>query len=536
MFKSIFLKEWLKLKLTFIFLLISFIAILVYFTFSLNFEFSTIEPESMMWYRFVELQYKPYFYFFYLYLAMGIIIAFSQFLPEVIAKRIKLTIHLPFSMKQIVFSHLLIGIILLTFICTIFSLGLLGIVADYYPKQIVQVIFEDTLFYSFASIILYICSSSIILEQDKKKFIFKIIFTLLFLFAFTKEEYFLIDSIWFLLLFFTPFLVLESFYGVKQQNLGKLYNVSFFSTLLFLIFLAFLNYKQNYQKEFHKYYIFYSDILEEFVYQKNFGEHRFEYGIKDTKTFSQKEYEEYLPFVYYKDLEIQRKLPINIKSKDYSAQEIKDSKLGFEYNFKMLKKKKVELYPLFNPQSDIGIIKFPEEFFGIFKDGAYIYDFDNEYLKDKSEDLNQKLKELNFSFPAKKIWGKTTNIKPFDLGYLILDNQNRLFNLKKYNDKVELKEIFYPKDIKIAHISISENKQKNLSAYAIDENSNFYLLNWDFKFTKLDLKNFDYKNMRLKLVADPINYLIRYDDEKNYYATVFSKNNLEKIKEIEFKE
>ena len=298
MFKSIFLKEWLKLKLTFIFLLISFIAILVYFTFSLNFEFSTIEPESMMWYRFLELQYKPYFYFFYLYLAMGIIIAFSQFLPEVIAKRIKLTIHLPFSMKQIVFSHLLIGIILLTFICTIFSLGLLGIVADYYPKQIVQVIFEDTLFYSFASIILYICSSSIILEQDKKKFIFKIIFTLLFLFAFTKEEYFLIDYIWFLLLFFTPFLVLESFYGVKQQNLGKLYNVSFFSTLLFLIFLAFLNYKQNYQKEFHKYYIFYSDILEEFVYQKNFGEHRFEYGIKDTKTFSQKEYEEYLPFVY----------------------------------------------------------------------------------------------------------------------------------------------------------------------------------------------------------------------------------------------
>ena len=226
----------------------------------------------------------------------------------------------------------------------------------------------------------------------------------------------------------------------------------------------------------------------------------------------------------------------HIKSKDYSAQEIKDSKLGFEYNFKMLKEKKVELYPLFNPQSDIGIIKFPEEFFGIFKDGAYIYDFDNEYLKDKSEDLNQKLKELNFSFPAKKIWGKTTNIKPFDLGYLILDNQNRLFNLKKYNDKVELKEIFYPKDIKIAHISISENKQKNLSAYAIDENSNFYLLNWDFKFTKLDLKNFDYKNMRLKLVADPINYLIRYDDEKNYYATVFSKNNLEKIKEIEFKE
>lgn len=475
MFKSIFLKEWLKIKYPLFFLLIFSIIILSYFAFDLNFQFSTIEPESMMWYRFIHLEHKPHFILYYFYLFVGIIVATSQFLPEIIQKRLKLTLHLPLNIFKNIFLHLFIGIIFICLIITLFSIPLLRIISDYYPKEIVQVVFEDSLFFTLISLLTYIFISLLIMEQNRIKQLLKAVFTLLFLFYFS--------------------------------------------------------FKGNFEKEFHKYYIFYSDILDEFVYQKNFGEHRFEYGIKDKKTFSQKEYESYLPFVYYRDLEIQKKLPIQIKDIFYDANEIKSSKLGFEYNYKMLKKKQVELYPLFNPQSNIGMIKFPEEVFGIFKDGAKVYDFDNDYLKTKSEELNEKLKELNFSYPAKNIWGKTTNIKPFDLGYLILDNQNRLFNLKKQNDKITIKEINYPKNQELIYINVSENRQQKLSGYAIDKNSNFYLLTWDFEFIKLDLKEFDYKNMRLKLIADPLHYLIRYDNGNSYFAAIFSKENYKKIKE-----
>lgn len=475
MFKSIFLKEWLKIKYPLFFLLIFSIIILSYFAFDLNFQFSTIEPESMMWYRFIHLEHKPHFILYYFYLFVGIIVATSQFLPEIIQKRVKVTLHLPLNIFQNIFLHLLIGFIFICSIITLFSISLLRIISDYYPNEIVQVVFEDSLFFSLITLLTYILISLIIMEQNRIKQLLKTVFTLLVLFYF--------------------------------------------------------GFQGSFEKEFHKYYIFYSDILDEFVYQKNFGEHRFEYGIKDKKTFSQKEYESYLPFVYYRDLEIQKKLPIQIKNISYDANEIKNSKLGFEYNYKMLKKKEVELYPLFNPQKDIGMIKFPEEVFGIFKDGAKVYDFDNDHLKTKSEELNQKLKELNFSYPAKNIWGKTTNIKPFDLGYLILDNKNRLFNLKKEDDKITIKEISYPKDEEIVYINISENRQQKLSGYAIDKNSNFYLLTWDFEFIKLDLKEFDYKNMRLKLIADPLHYLIRYDDGNSYFAAMFSKENYKKIKE-----
>lgn len=68
MFKSIFLKEFLKIKYYLLFSFLFSVVVLAYFTFKLNFEFSTIEPESMMWYRFVQLEQKPYFNLIYFYL------------------------------------------------------------------------------------------------------------------------------------------------------------------------------------------------------------------------------------------------------------------------------------------------------------------------------------------------------------------------------------------------------------------------------------------------------------------------------------
>lgn len=535
MFKSIFLKEFLKIKYYLLFSFLFSVVVLAYFTFKLNFEFSTIEPESMMWYRFVQLEQKPYFNLIYFYLIFASLFAIFQFLPELIQKRVKVTIHLPLNLIQNVLFHITIGLFFIILFFTFLSLSLLVITSHYYPEEIIQIIFKDTVFYSLISIISYIFISSLIIEQNRKIQFIKLSIFILFLFIFIKEKFFIEDFFTcFILLGFSFFILVDSFYSVKQQRLKNYYKTSFYTVYIALIVLSFLNYQKNYQKEFYKYYIFYSDILDEFVYQKNFGEHRFEYGIKDNKTFSQNEYESYLPFVYWKDLDIQKKLPIEIKNRVFSKDEIKDSRLGFEYNYKLLEKKEVELYPLFNPKTDIGVIKFPEEFFGIFEE-AKIYDFDNEHLKEYSLELNKKFKEHNFSFPATKIFGKSTNLKPFDLGYLILDKNNRLFNLKREDDKLYLKEINYDKDIQIEYINISENNKKELAGFVIDKNSNFYLLTWDFKFIKLNLKEFDYKTMRLRLISDPLNYLIRYDDEKNYYGTIFSKD-FKKLKEIEFKE
>jgi len=533
MIRSIIKKEWLKLKVYFFASIAVIIASLGYFAFNLNFAFSTIEPESMMWYKFAHLQDKPYYYLSYLFLLVAVVISFTQFMPERINKRIKIMAHMPLDLKNALFMHLLIGVCFIAVLTTILSIGLLVVLATYYPNEILFIALKDTFFYTFISFVLYIGFSSVIIESKNNIAFAKFILVAIFLLILLKVEYTTNDFLWIGFLLFIPFLALDSFYSIKQQRLESfVFRGSLSVVVVSLIYFTYLNYTQNYKHTFNKYYIFYSNVVNDFVYQKNFGDHQFEYGIKDKKTFDRYEYESYLPFVYWRNLDIQKKLPIIIGEDSYDKKTIKASRLGFDYNPTMLKKLEVGLYPLLNPDSNKGMIKFPEEVFGIGKKGVKIYDYDNRFLKDQVDDLTQKLSSVDFKYPALNIWGKATNMKPFDKGYLVYDKNKNLFNIKRANGITEVKKVPVPNGIELAFVKLSENKARKLSGYAIDINSNFYLLTWDFGFIKLELENFDYKTMKLKLISNPVNYLIRYDDGINYHATVFEKSKYQKIKSV----
>jgi hypothetical protein len=79
-------------------------------------------------------------------------------------------------------------------------------------------------------------------------------------------------------------------------------------------------------------------------------------------------------------------------------------------------------------------------------------------------------------------------------------------------------------DEEIAYIQISENRQKKFYGYAITESNHIYLIGYpEYQWIKLDVGNFDRNTMSFQLLADPINYLLRYDDGKKYYAVRFDK-------------
>ena len=532
MFVEILKKEWIKLKFYIIILLSIIISSLFYFNFNLDFAFRTIEPESMMWYKFAHLKDKPYFYLSYLFILIGVIISFAQFLPERIQNRIKVMIHLPLELNISLLYHLIIGTFTIFVLTTILAVPLLLILVQHYPDLIVQVAFKDTLAYSFIAIVVYISLSATILEKNLIVSFFKLLFTLFFIGLFLKNQYLSYDILWLAIIIIVFFLALDSLYSIKQQRItSKIYLSSLVLIFIVMLFINFEQYKKKYTHEFNNYYIFYSNIIDDFVYQKNFGQHQFEYAVQNKNKFDRLTYESYLPFVYWKNLDIQKKLPLTIKEKTFTKQQIKNSRLGFSYHPKLLKPLEVELYALLNPQTTKGMIPFPEEAFAITKKGAVVYTYDTKIAHNQTKNLNAQLEKLNFQFPALNIWGKSTNMKPFDKGYLVKDSKQELYNIQKANDTIWVSTIQYPKDIEIAYIKISENKQKKLLGYAIDTKSNFYLLDWNFKFIKLDLPKFDYKNMKLKLISNPINYLIRYDNHEDYYAVVFDKE-FKKIDEI----
>lgn len=536
MFKAVVKKEWLKIRFVVAVLLFISLGILAQFIYQLNFSFSTIEPESMMWYRFAHLSHKPYGYFMYLFLLFALAISLFQYIPERIKNRVKILSHLPLSLKKLLFWHMSIGVVALILLCTVTSAILLSFISLYYPNEARAVLLKDVSFYTLSAVLLYLCASALIVEQKKSYLTVKFIIISLSMALFfntTNEQKILF---WVILCFIFYLMALDSFYSIKMQRLKKMsYLFTFIVLSVTMPYFALEQYNQNYKKEFTKYYIFYSSILKEFVYQKNFGDHHFEYGIQNKIIFNQEEYESYLPFVYWRNLDIQKKLPLIIDEEVFTKERIKKTRLSFSYSPTLLQAPLASFYPFLNPNTQKGMISFPEEILIFTHKDIKIYDYDNGVKSQKTALLREKIKGLNVKLPLKSIWGKTTNMKPFDLGYFLLDANNQLFQLKQENDIMTLKSVATPKNADFIYMHISENKQKHFVGYAIDAQSNFYLIDYNnLSFHPITLEGFNYKTMRLQLIANAKYYLIRYDDTHDYYASVFDKE-FNKLDEALFK-
>ncbi|RXJ60574.1 DUF4857 domain-containing protein [Candidatus Marinarcus aquaticus] len=544
MIRSIIQKEWLKLKFIILLLMIVSFVILANFWYNLNFQFSTVEPESMMWYRFASLEQKPYESLSYLFYIIGFAVAVFQFVPEKIKNRIKIMTHLPISLKRSLFLHLFIGIFYIFILSLLLTLTIVMIVSFYYPLEIGMVSVKDTSFYFLGSIIVYLGISSAVIEKNAIISTLKLFITLLLIFVFHKTTFSSIDFTWIFIALILLFVSLDSFYSIKEQRLKSfIFKFSIFISTITVLFFSYQLYIDKYENNLNKYYIFYSPILKKFVYQKNFGEHQFEYGTDEKETFDMNTYKSYLPFVYWRDLDIQGKLPLHLDGEMYDKKTIKESRLSFSYNPSLLKKQEIQIYPFFNPQSNIGMIRFPEEMVSFENDTIDFYELDHiEHDESQNNTHTHLIEEMiqlplthEITFPIKNVWGKATNMKPFDLGYFMLDSNNKLFRLNRYDNTLYLNHIKYPDGIELKFMKISENKKRGLAGFAIDSKSNFYILDYQtLKFKKIDIEGFDYKKMKLLFISNPKYYLVRYDDHIKYHAAVFDKD-FNKIDEKIFK-
>ena len=535
--KAIYTKEWLKLRWYLLALCLTALGTVSYFWFNLNFAFKSIEPESMMWYRFAQIGDKPYSNLALFFLFSAVVIAVAQFLPETIRNRVRILTHLPCRLQTVVAHHLLAGGLSIIVINGLAGLLIVTVVMQYYPPEIVRVASKDCFFWTLLGLALYLGLSGAILERDIWRKAFKLLLPLLLSLLYFKSRYTSTDLLLAAMVLWLTLPVYDSFLSIKAQRLKSiLFKISIAFVCLLLATIGVNRYQEEYSQFFERYYIFFSPFLDDFIYQKNAKGHQFVYG-SDTTTFDRLTYESYLPFVYWKNLDIQGKLPIQINNEIFDKNRIRAARQSLQYRPSHLETKEISLYPLFNPISNKGIIPFPEEAFSLQPDRIIVYDCETvEENKTLSNEINKQLKIVGVTFPLQQLWGKITNMKPFDWGYFIQDNTGKIFNLRRADNKISVVSVPLPDQVKsIVYMRMSENRQKNFYGFAIDSDSQVFLVNYpDYQFVPLELSAFDYQTMPFHLLADPLHYLVRYRDQRIYQAALFNKK-LQPLKKIEFR-
>lgn len=163
MIKAIFYKEWLKTSRTFIVCLVLGLAIAIYVALGIN-RIVVNKGVDHVWLimlmkdqMFIDaLRYVP--------LLIGLAIGISQMVPEMSHKRLKLTLHLPYSSEKLVGLMILTGIIELLVIYGCIMATVFCYESTLLPHELVTRGLLTSLPWFFAGLTAYLFTTSVCLE------------------------------------------------------------------------------------------------------------------------------------------------------------------------------------------------------------------------------------------------------------------------------------------------------------------------------------------------------------------------------------
>ena len=163
MYKAIFYKEWLKIRWIYFAMSAVSLLILGYILLNISHDLKFIKAPSYL-YQVIFMGAKFYSIYMYIPLLTGLVIAISQFVPEVHSSRLKLTLHLPENENKILIEMISVGFLFLILLFLFSIIVLAIIVRIYFPTEIVNSVLYTSSPWFIAGIAVYFAVSMIIIE------------------------------------------------------------------------------------------------------------------------------------------------------------------------------------------------------------------------------------------------------------------------------------------------------------------------------------------------------------------------------------
>ena len=186
MWKSIIYKEFIKTRNSIAIIIAAFTGVGIY-SFMKIYENIRQAGIVAVWEEAVQRDHDMFSYFEYLPVIAGILLAITQYLPELHFKRLKLTLHLPMKEDNILLTMLLFGISVVVSLLAITLLVLLWGISRGFPPEIVHDVFMQLTPWFLAAPAAYLMTAWVYLEPRWKQRIMNIPPALLFLSLFLMK-------------------------------------------------------------------------------------------------------------------------------------------------------------------------------------------------------------------------------------------------------------------------------------------------------------------------------------------------------------
>ncbi len=221
MLSSLLLKEWLKLRIFFAALLLLNFAVCVKIFFDIRQQMHS-EHAEMVWYQVIHIHTIPYTAIMYMPLATGLIFAAAQFVPEMLGRRMRISLHLPTGRNRMLVACLFTGLLLYLAVCCMDSGLVFLMLRTYFPMEVAWSSIPTIAPWIIAGLLSYCGTVTVLLEIAWPRRIFLLlVFSTLCLVLFSGTGYgWFTPALWYLVGLFPLALlsVFESGRRFQQQG------------------------------------------------------------------------------------------------------------------------------------------------------------------------------------------------------------------------------------------------------------------------------------------------------------------------------
>lgn len=239
------------------------------------------------------------------------------------------------------------------------------------------------------------------------------------------------------------------------------------------------------------------------------------------KEYSQEEVDSLLPFFYLRQLSADERFPDTVAGVPVTPREVQMSNFNFRSMPSDINTPKIGLYPLLESMSGRVDLEMPGDVFRNTSAGFEFIDMSsNSIEEDKSVKFTDALKKKGFVFPAKYIAGNPTTRKDYDEGYLLLDNEGKLFHFKQVKSRPYVKAIDVPDGIALKHLFITEFRDHKTLGFMTDTDNNFYILTADCMLIKSGVESFNPEKDAISIFGNLLDLTVCVKSKEcvSYYA------------------
>lgn len=267
----------------------------------------------------------------------------------------------------------------------------------------------------------------------------------------------------------------------------------------------------------------YSEVVDAFASLEPSGEGKTRYYDHLGREYTEQQFDSILPSFYSRQLVMDGRFPDTLRGRAVTPQYIDEEGFIFISHPSTLNAHTTPLYFLLESRSKRVNLEMPPDVFRLTDKGIEFVVMESNLIDRAKSDVFQKVfDQKGVTFPIRQVTGNPTTRKPYDNGYLFIDDAHKLYHFKQMVGQPFLRPIDLPEGLVPEDLFVTEYSARRHLGFITDSEGGFYALRLpDYSLTKADLPPVDLHQEKVTIFGNPFFWtVVRSQDNGVDYAAL----------------